>query len=159
MVNWKKDFDYYVFIDFSEKLIGYNIIEKNRAKELLPKIIRFRHYKGSRDRKIYLNHIKETIKREKIRKYFEKIKIMNVRDNVEVFAEVLDFVKKNESKIIFVSVDDFQFRAFKKLAMVLDGKRTEVVKESQLKKGTLEYQISLIIDNLLNIERRKNEKS
>ena len=32
------------------------------------------------------------------RDYFEKIKIMSMRDNVELFAEVLEFIKKHEKK-------------------------------------------------------------
>ena len=155
MGRYEKNFRYFIFIDFSENLIGYNIIEKEKAKELFPKIKRFRHYKGSKGRKIYLKHINETIKRERIRTYFEKIKIMNIRDNVEIFAEILEFIKKNNDCIIFISVDDFQYRQFKKLVEVVNG-NTEVVKESELKKGSFEYQLSLVIDNLLNIERRKN---
>jgi len=27
-----KEFDYYIFIDYSENLIGYNIIEKEKLK-------------------------------------------------------------------------------------------------------------------------------
>lgn len=151
-----KEFDYYIFVDYSENLIGYSIIEKGKVKELLPKIKRFRHYKGSRDRKIYLSHVKNTIKRDKIRAYFEKIKIVALRDNIELFAEVLEFIKKHDNCIIFISVDDFQFRAFRKLVQILDDNRTQVVEESKLKMGSIEYQLSLVIDNLLNIERRAN---
>ena len=151
-----KQFDYYIFIDFSENLIGYNIIEKDKIKELLPKIIRFRHYKGSRERKIYLSHIKNKIKKDRIRAYFEKIKIVNMRDNIELFAEVLEFIKKNDNCIIFISVDDFQYRAFSKLVHVVNDNKTQIIKESQLKIGSTEYQLSLVLDNLLNIERRKN---
>ena len=151
-----REFDYYIFIDFSENLIGYDIIEKSKVKEILPKISKFKHYKGSRNRKIYLNHIKNTIKRERIRDYFEKVRIMSMRDNIELFAEVLDFIKKHEKCIIFISVDDFQYRSFMKLVRVIDDDKTKVVKESQLKVGSTEYQLSLVIDNLLNIERRKD---
>ena len=150
-----KQFDYYIFIDYSENLIGYNIISKDKAKELLPKILRFRHYRGSLGRKIYLNHIKNTIKRDRIRTYFEKIKIVSIRENIELFAEVLEFIKKHDRSIIFISVDDFQYKAFRKLVYVVNDK-TQVIKESQLKVGSIEYQLSLVIDNLLNIERRAN---
>ncbi len=150
-----EEFDYYIYIDYSENLIGYNIIEKSKIKELLPKIQRFRHYRESRDRKIYLKHIKNTINRENIKSYFEKIKIKNRRNNIEIFAEVLDFVKKHDNCIIFISVDDFEFRSFKKLVEIVESNRTKIIKESQLKKGTIEYKLSLVIDNLLNIERRK----
>ncbi|PIN91265.1 hypothetical protein COU57_01335 [Candidatus Pacearchaeota archaeon CG10_big_fil_rev_8_21_14_0_10_32_14] len=149
------EFDYYIFIDYSENLIGYSIIEKNKIREILPKISKFRHYKGSRDRKIYLNHIKNTLKREKIRDYFERIKIMNMRNNIELFAEVLEFIKKHSNCIIFISVDDFQYRSFIKLVHIIDDTKTQVIRESQLKKGSTEHQLSLVIDNLLNIERRK----
>ena len=150
-----KEFDYYIFIDYSDNLIGYSIIEKDKIRELLPKLKRFRHYKGSRDRKIYLSHIKNTIKRDRIRAYFEKIKIVSLRNNIELFAEVLEFIKKYDNCIIFISVDDFQYKAFRKLVQVVNDK-TQVVKESQLKTGSTEYQLSLVIDNLLNIERRAN---
>ena len=42
----RKDYDYYIFVDYSEDLIGYNIIEQKKIIELLPKILRFEHYKG-----------------------------------------------------------------------------------------------------------------
>lgn len=151
-----KEFDYYIFIDYSENLIGYSIIEKNKVPNLLPKIERFRHYRGSRERKIYLSHIKNTIKREGIRAYFEKIKIVNMRYNLDLFSEVLEFIKKHDNCIIFISVDDFQYELFRKLVHVIDNDKTRVVKESQLKRGSIEYQLSLVLDNLLNIERRKN---
>jgi len=152
----RREFDYYIYIDYSENLIGYNIIEKDKIKELLPKIKRFRHYRGSRGRKIYLGHIKNTIKRDRIRTYFEKIKIVALRDNLELFAEVLEFIKKHDNCIIFISVDDFQYKSFRKLVRIVSDDKTRVVKESQLKIGSIEYQLSLVIDNLLNIERRAN---
>jgi len=150
-----KEFDYYIFIDYSENLVGYNIIEREKIKELLPKIQRFRHYKESWHKKIYLNHIKNTINRDGIKNYFEKIRIISVRKNIELFAEVLEFIKKHDKCIIFISVDDFQYRSFRKLAQVVNDK-TQVIQESQLKVGSVEYQLSLVIDNLLNIERRTN---
>jgi len=150
----RKSYDYYIFLDYSEDLVGYNIIEQKKIGELLPKISRFEHYKGRRNRKIYLKHISNTIKREKIKSYFERIKIEKSRKNVELFIEILEFIKRNKNCIIFLSVDDYQFKKLKKLLYLVDGKNTEIRKESQLKKGTPEYQISLVIDNLLNIERR-----
>ena len=151
----RKNYDYYIFLDYSEDLVGYNIIEQKKIIELLPKISRFEHYKGRKNRKIYLKHIKNTIKREKIKSFFEKIKIEGLRKNVELFIEILEFIKKHKNCIIFLSVDDYQFKKLRKLLYLVDGKNTEIRKESQLKKGTPEYQISLVIDNFLNIERRK----
>ncbi len=122
---------------------------------MLPKISKFEHYKGRKNRKIYLKHINDTIKREKIKFYFEKIKIEKSRKNVELFIEILEFIKKHKNCIIFLSVDDYQFKKLRKLLSLVDGENTEIRKESELKKGTPEYKVSLVIDNLLNIERRK----
>ena len=151
----RKDYDYYIFVDYSENLIGYNIIEQKKIIALLPKISRFEHYKGRRNRKVYLKHIGNTIKRENIKSFFERTKIEESRKNVELFTEILEFIKNHKNCIIFLSVDDYQFKKLSKLLYLVDGKNTEIKKESQLKKGTPEYQVSLVIDNLLNIERRK----
>ena len=153
----RKDYDYYIFLDYSEDLIGYNIIEQKKICELLPKISRFGHYKGRRNRKVYLKHISNTIKREKIKSYFERTKIEKSRKNIELFTEILEFIKKHKNCIIFLSVDDYQFKKLRKLLSLVDGGNTDIRKESGLKKGTPEYQMSLVIDNLLNIERRKQK--
>ena len=151
----RKDYDYYIFLDYSENLVGYNIIEQKKISDLLPKILRFEHYKGRRNRKTYLKHISDTIKREKIKSYFERIKIKELRKNIELFIEILEFIKIHKNCIIFLSVDDYQFKKFKKLISLVNKENTDIKKESELKKGTPEYQASLVIDNLLNIERRK----
>ena len=39
----RKDYDYYVFIDYSENLVGYSIIEQKKIFELLPKKKKFEH--------------------------------------------------------------------------------------------------------------------
>lgn len=151
----QKKFDYYIFIDYSENLIGYNIIKNEKIKDLLPKISRFRHYKTQKNRKVYIKHIKNTIKRENIKSYFEKTKIKNVRENLDIFIEVINFIKKHCNSIIFVSVDDYQYRIFRKMICLVNGDKTEIVKESQMKFDSFEYKLSLVIDNLLNIERRQ----
>ena len=151
----KKEFDYYIFVDFSETLVGYNIIEKNKIKELLPKIAKLKHYKKLEHKREYLNSMKKLFEREKINSYLLKMKIFNMKNNINLFSEVLAFIKKHDNCIIFISIDDFQFRSFKKLVQAADDDRTEVVKESQLKKGSIEYRMSLIIDTQLNLIRRR----
>jgi len=151
----RKDYDYYIFLDYSEDLIGYNIIKQKNIIELLPKISKFEHYKGRKNRKLYLKHINNTIKRENIRSYFEKIKIEKLINNMEIFIEILEFIKKHDNCIMFLAIDDYQFKKFRKLLFLIDRINIDIRKESELKKGTPEYQTSLVIDNLLNIERRK----
>lgn len=148
-----KEFDYYIFIDYSENLIGYNIIEHDNMLKLLPKISRFRHYKEANNRRLYLKNVKKTVERENVRFYFLKFGIKPLYKNADVYVDVLEFIKKHENCIIFISVDNRQFKAFNKLVGFVDGKKTVVKKESELLNGTPEYQLSLVLDNLLNIER------
>lgn len=152
----KKEFDYYIFIDYSENLIGYNIIEKNKIRELLPKISKFRHYREAKNRKLYLKYIKTTINREKIIDLLLKVKIRNINKNIELYAEVLEFIKCHNNCIIFVSIDDKQYLSFEKFINIIDGDNIEIKKENELKKNSPEYRLSLLLDNLLNIERLKH---
>ena len=148
-----KEFDYYIFIDFSENLIGYSIIERSKLKELLPKILRFRHYKDAKNRKLYLKNINKAIKRNNLQIFFLKLKIKGMHKNMEIYLDVLEFLKKHENCIIFISIDNRQYSAFKKMVNIVDGKKVIVKQESELIKGTPEYQVSLVLDNMLNIER------
>ncbi|MEK6913083.1 MAG: hypothetical protein AABW47_00220 [Nanoarchaeota archaeon] len=150
-----KEFDYYIFVDYSENLIGCSIIEKEKLKELLPKILRFRHYKEAKDRKLYLKNVNKTIKRDNIKSSFLKLKIKSLHKNMEIYLEVLEFLKKHENCIIFVSVDNRQYLAFRKMVNIVDGENVVIKQESELVKRTPEYQASLVLDNLLNIERLK----
>jgi ribosomal protein L15 len=86
----RKDYDYYLFVDYSEDLVGYSIIKQEKIQYLLPKISKFTHYKDKKNRKIYLNKIKENIRREKILSFFEKIKIQKVCKNLDLIGEFFD---------------------------------------------------------------------
>ena len=154
-----KEFDYYIFIDYSENLIGYNIIEYVNLKNLLPKISKFTHYKELRYKSQYLHAIKSVIEKEKIVSYFIKSKIKEMRQNMEIYFDVFEFLKTHSNCIIFVSIDNHEYSNFEKFIKIFDVSKTIVKKESQLIKGTIEYKASLVIDTLLNIERlkRKNE--
>ena len=150
-----KEFDYYIFIDFSEKLIGCSIIEKEKLKELLPKISRFRHYREAKNRKLYLKNVNKTIKRDNIKSSFLRLKIKEMHKNMEIYLDVLEFLKKHEKCIIFISVDNRQYSAFRKMVNIVDGENVIIKQESELIKGTPEYRASLVLDTLLNIERLK----
>ncbi len=152
-----KEFDYYIFIDYSENLLGYIIIERARIKDLLPKIFRFRHYRDAGDRKLYLKNVKQTFKRENLLSYFIKHKIREIRQNMEIFLDVGEFIKNHSNCLIFASIDNKQYNNFQNFVKIVDGDNIKIIKESELKVGTIEYQISLILDNLLNIERLKHE--
>ena len=154
----KKEFDYYIFIDYSENLIGYLIIEVCKIKELLPKISKFAHYKFLKHKSAYLHSIKNRIEREKIKSYLLKLKIKDVRETPEIYVDLVEFIKKNDNCLIFICVDDKQFSNFERLVKNLEGHNNKVVKESELKKDSKEYHVSLVLDTLLNIERLKNEK-
>lgn len=123
--------------------------------ELLPKIIRFKHYREADNKKLYLKNIKKNIIRENINSCFLRIKIKEMHKNVEIYLDVLEFLKKHNNCIIFVSVDNHEYPNFRKLVNIADGQNTIVRQESELKEGTPEYRASLVLDNLLNIERLK----
>ena len=151
-----REFDYYIFVDCSENLIGYSIIEKQELKELLPKISKFAHYRMLRHKNTYIHSIKTRIEKERILSYFIKHKIRKVGQNMDIYLDILEFLKSHDNCIMFVSVDDNQYFKFKKMINAIGGKKVVIKKESELTKGTPEYQASLVLDNLLNIERLKN---
>ncbi len=76
-------------------------------------------------------------------------------ENMEIFLDVLEFLKRNPKSIVFISVDDRQFLAFNKIVSLLISEKIIIKRESQMIKGTPEYRVNLVLDNLLNIERLK----
>ena len=100
---------------------------------MLPKISRFRHYKDSRDKKLYIKNVKNTIKRENIYSYFLRIKIKDISRNIEIYSDVLEFLKKHPNSIVFASIDNHEYPNFIKLVNILDGENIKVMKESEVK--------------------------
>ena len=156
----KRDFDYYIYVDYSDYLIGYNIIEKDKITLIMPKIAKFRHYKEERHQRIYLLKIRREIKVSDLGSLILKQKIMHMKDNLLLFADVIEFVKKNDNCLIFLSVDNNQFNAFSRLLDIIPHKEHIIaVRESDIRRKSMEHQLSLIIDTMLNIERvRKMSK-
>ena len=153
-LNKKITFNYYIFVDYSDDLVGYNIIEKNKISRLLEKISKLGHYKEERHKGTYIIKIKKIIKKNEIISLLYKQKIRHLRDNLSIFLEVLEFVKAHDNCAIFLSVDNNQFDAFYKLmALVPHKQHVMITQESKLKKGSVEHKLSLIIDNMLVIER------
>ncbi|MBS3077527.1 hypothetical protein J4233_04620 [Candidatus Pacearchaeota archaeon] len=152
-----KEFDYYIFIDYSENFLGYLILDGEEIKTILPKISKFAHYKKLRHKSLYIHSIKKVVDKMELIKYFVKFKIKTLRDTPEIYADLVEFIRKNDNCIIFISVDDRQFSNFERLVRNIDGKNNKIVKESQLKKGSAEHRLSLVLDTLLNMERLKNE--
>ncbi|MBU0628533.1 MAG: hypothetical protein KKC75_05050 [Nanoarchaeota archaeon] len=151
-----KSIDYYIYLDYSEKLVGYIIVKSEKVGIILPKISKFHHYKDLKHKKSYLSAVKKTIESKKILEDLLKHKIRELRENLYIFIEVIEFIKTNDNCVIFASIDDNQYRAFVKLiSMIPDKCHTIVRKESELKKGSAEYRLSLIIDTLLNIKRNE----
>ena len=153
-----KEFDYYIFIDYSENYLGYLIIEKERIKEFLPKISKFAHYRELKHKKAYLNSIRKIVDKNNVCSHFCKLKIRKTEATPEIYSDILEFLKEHNNCLIFISVDNKQFVNFKKLVNIVDGKNTKVIKEGQLKKHTPEYKISLVLDTLLNLTRLKKEE-
>ena len=152
-----KEFDYYIFIDYSVNLIGYSIIERVKLMELIPKISKFTHYKKVKNKSSYIHAIKEIIEKNKIKEFFIKYKIKEMHQNMDIYFEVFEFLKQHFNCIIFISIDDHEYSNFEKFVKIIDGNKTIVKPESKLIKNTPEYRASLVLDTLLNIERLKKQ--
>lgn len=154
----REEFDYYILMDYSENLIGYIIIDKQKLNELLPKITKLKHYKGLKNKMQYLSAAKRLFEKDRILDIVSKHKVAELRQNIELCSEILDFCREEPESKIFISVDDRQYRGFMKILSLIDGKRFKIIKEGELKLNSPEYQMSLIIDTLLNLKRtRQNE--
>ena len=154
----KREFDYYIYIDYSENYLGYLIIENQKIKGFLPKISKFAHYRELKHKKAYLNSIRKIVDKNKICSHFCRLKIRKTETTPEIYSDILNFLKKHDNCLIFICVDNKQFINFKKLVRIIDGKNIKIIKESDLKKHTPEYKISLVLDTLLNLARLKNDK-
>lgn len=153
-----KQFDYYLFIDYSENYLGYLIVGKEKLKEFLPKIAKFAHYNELKHKKAYLKSIKKFIDKNKIYSHFHKFKIRKIESTPDIYSDIVDFLKKHEQDYLFICVDDKQFINFKRLVKSMEGDNEKIIRESKLKKHLFEYKISLVLDTLLNIVRLKNKK-
>ena len=101
-----KEFDFYIFVDYSENLIGYIILSQKQIKECLPKISKLKHYKDLKQKDLYLKSMKNIFEKEKILECLCVHKITELRQNIELCSEVFDFCKINPESNIFISVDD-----------------------------------------------------
>ena len=153
-----KEFDYYIYIDYSENYLGYLIIEREKIRKFIPLISKFAHYRELKHKEAYLNSINKTIDKNKICDNFYKMKIRKTELTPEIYSDLLEFIKHHEWCSLFICVDNKQFLNFKKLVNILDGKNIKIIKESELKKHTPEYKINLVLDTLLNLVRLKNVK-
>jgi len=153
-----KEFDYYIFIDYSENYLGYLIIKKEEIREFLPKISKFAHYRELKHKRAYLDSIGKVVDKNKISSYPYMLKIRKTKATLEIYSDILDFLKKHDNCLVFICVDNKQFKNFNRIVNIIDGQNTKVIKESELKKHTLEYKISLVLDTLLNLARLKNIK-
>ncbi len=150
-----KQFDHYIFIDYSEDLIGYILVSKNKLIDVLKRTSKLKHYKTLKFKKQYLQSMKKLFESNEILKYLDRHKITELRQNVELCSEIFDFCKKNVGKRIFISVDDRQYKGFMKILKSVDGEKVTIVKEGKLKTSSETYKLSLIIDTLLNLKRIK----
>ena len=64
----------------------------------------------------------------------------------------------SEGGKIFISIDDNFYFSFMKFVNTLESKNNLfILRESKLKKHSIEYKLNLIVDNALNVERRRKK--
>ena len=151
----EKQFDYYVFIDYSDNLIGYIILNKEKIKGCFPWINKLKHYRRIKRGSLYLKAMKNMFERNNVLGSLEKHKVTELRYNLELCSEIFEFCKSKPDSNIFISVDDRQYLGFMKLMNVLDGKKFTIVKEGKLIPNSIEHKLSFIIDTLLNLKRTR----
>ena len=151
-----REFDYYIFIDYSEDYLGYLIIDKEKVNEILPKISKFKHYRKARNRKLYLNNASKTLRRENIYASFLKFDLCKNNEKLKVYTEVLDFVIKFSNWNIFISIDDHEYSNFTQIFNPINSAKIILKKESELREKTCKYQMNLVLDTILNLKRLKN---
>jgi len=78
---------------------------------------------------------------------------------MEIYLDVFEFLKNHSNCIIFISIDNHEYSNFIKFVKIIEGNKVVIKKESQLLKGTSEYQASLVLDTILNIERLKENNA
>lgn len=147
-----REFDHYIFIDYSANFIGYIIIDHDKLFELIPRISKFAHYKYVKNKSSYLHSIKEVIRKNDVLSFF-KHRILEMKQNMDIYLDVFNFIKEHSNCIVFVSIDDHEYPNFKKFVKIVNGNKTIVKPESKLVKNTPEYRASLVLDTLLNIKR------
>ena len=90
----KNPIKYYIYLDYSDRLVGYIIIEREQIPSIIPKISKLHHYKDIKNKKGYIQSVKKLLDRENIMVYLLKCKIKDLKDNLSVFVEIVDFIKK-----------------------------------------------------------------
>jgi len=152
-----KEFDYYIFIDYSEDLIGYIIISNANVKEIAFKLAKIKHFKTVKHPQAYLSAVKKRLENEKIKNLLLRFKIKRMKLNADLFSEIIEFINANKDKNILISIDDNFYIYFMKIAGILKGRvNLHIIRESRLKKYSIEYKLNLIVDNFLAIERKKD---
>ena len=153
-----KEFDYYIFVDYSENYLGYLIIERERIKEFMPRISKFAHYRELKHKTAYLKSIRKIVDKNNVCSHLCRLKVRKTDATPEIYSDILEFLKEHDNCLVFICVDNKQFTNFEKLVKIIDGRNIKIIKESELKKDTSEYRISLVLDTLLNLARLKNDK-
>lgn len=153
----KKQFDYYIFIDYSEELIGYIVVRGSEINELLTKIIKLKHYKEIKNKNKYLKSIKEIFEKNNLYSYLSLVKICEIRKRLDIYLEIKEFIDTHKNNSIFLSIDDNQRPSFDRFFAVIDLSDIKILTEGKLIRNSVEYKLNLIIDNLLNLVRHSLE--
>ncbi|MEK6955746.1 MAG: hypothetical protein AABW52_03730 [Nanoarchaeota archaeon] len=107
------NFEYYIFIDYSENILGYFIIKEQDINSLMPKISKFSHYRELKYKSSYIHSIKKVIEEKDIIHHFLKLKIKDMKYTLEIYADLVEFLDKNDNCLIFISIDDTNTLIFK----------------------------------------------
>lgn len=62
-----------------------------------------------------------------------KIRILSVRDSLSIFMDIIEFINKNNTKILLITLDDKEYTAFTRIfSDCIKKDNITIMKESQL---------------------------
>lgn len=96
----KLNFEYYIFIDYSEDFLGYLIISQKKISEALKNTLKFAHYRHVKNKRAYLKSIRDRTNNQNLRQYFIT-KVRKTSENFEIYNDILAFLKENPKKTYF----------------------------------------------------------
>ena len=78
--------DYYIYLDYSERLVGYIIVQKEQIQNILSRTSKLHHYKDIKNKKGYIQSVKKIFDNNQIEQYLLKCRIKELKDNLSIIC-------------------------------------------------------------------------
>lgn len=150
-------FNYHIFIDVSSEMAGYMIVESKKFEEILLLTAKLHPYSKIKRKEKYLESVSKNVRWRKVKTLIEDLVIEKREMQVGLFKDIATLLQENKDNLYFISVSDRIYFDVSKLLELVEKKNYLIVKSSDLKKDSEEFKVSLILETLLNLKRRKKK--